>query len=193
MVGCLPGVTLKYSRLVRCTARLGDRSPRNGEVAIGSQRATTIRAPEVALMERNGIGSGIRIDHRRIVIGALSHFQVTEAHERWSSASSRQFVDDLLITAGAIADGLQRDLTPDQVVADPGVRSAIVRHAHLVRSEGLSMARLVDQYHLLRQDMLRSLEVQSKQVKITGTDAFTIAHRLCALFDRVISMAMDAY
>jgi hypothetical protein len=153
----------------------------------------TIIAPEVAFVERNGIGSGIRIDYRRIVIGALSHFQEPESHPRGSSASARRLVDDLLIIAGAIADGFQRDLTPDQVIADSGVRSAIVGHAHLVRSEGLSVARLVDQYQVLRQDMLRSLEAQSKQVKITGTDAFTIAYKLCALFDRVISMAMDAY
>ncbi len=139
-----------------------------------------------------GMGyTGIMIDHRRIVMMARPHLHLEGVPDRGSPAVFQQMTDDLTIVCGAIVDAIQRDLTPDKMITDQSVRSAVARHSNLVRRQGLSASILVDQYAVLRQAMLLSLEVQSRQVKISGDDAFLLAQRLCALFDRVVMLAIE--
>jgi hypothetical protein len=138
-------------------------------------------------------GTGIMIDHKRIVMMARPHLHREGALRRGSPRVLRQVTDDLMIVCGAIVDAIHRDLTPDRVIADQSVHGAIVRHSDLLRQQGLSASVLFDQYAVLRQAMLLSLEAQSRQVQITGSDAFFLARRLCALFDRVVTLAIDGY
>jgi len=136
---------------------------------------------------------GIRIDHRRVVGGAIPQLRRTEPFQSSSAESSRTLVDDLLVTIAAIADGVEHNLPPDQVVANQDVRRAIARYAGVYRKRGLPPTGVIHAYQILRQTALLSLESQSKQVKCSGTDAFALARQLSALFDRVTRAALEDY
>lgn len=144
-------------------------------------------------MGTSHVGTEVMIDHRRIVTIAGPHLHQEELASRGSSSVSRQVMEDLVVICGAIADAIHRDLSPDEVVEDQTVRGSIIRHAYLVRRNGLPTFLLIDQYAVLRQAMLLSLESQSKQVKVSGSEAFALARKLSALFDRVTRLAIETY
>jgi len=136
-------------------------------------------------VERTTFVADLLIAHRRQIVRAV--IDRTGDRVRLDAAATEslpELVADLSVIFIAIARGIGGDGV--KAIVSTEVRQAILRHAGIRRSQGLSPAALVDEYLDLGDSMVRFVEKQSRQVMLSGSDSVPITCILHELVNRVV-------
>jgi CheY-like chemotaxis protein len=138
-------------------------------------------------------GKLLNAHSREIVLRAISRLQQIEPFKSRFAELSPGLVDNLPVILGAIVVGLQRGLTPEQVVAPPAIHDAIREHVNLRVSQGLTPASVIQEYQVLDDHMLDFLRDHIGEAQFSAVDAFLIARVIHDFTAEILRVAVNDF
>ncbi|SRR5579883_2550564 len=130
---------------------------------------------------------------REVVLRAISRLQQIEPFTSHFAELSPGLVDNLPVIVGAIIVGLQRDLTPEQVVAPAAIREAIRKHENLRVSQGLTPTAVLQEYQVLNDQMLAFLREQIGEAHFNAVQAFDAARVIDGYIAEILRLAISDF
>src|SRR5579884_3294577 len=156
--------------------------------------AAVLPAPRTPPPESLAVAAKLLNAHsREVVLRVISRLQKIEPFKSHFAELSPALVDNLPVILGAIAVGLQRNLTPEDVVAPPAIHDAIREHVNLRVSQGLTPASVIQEYQILDDQMLAFLRDHIGQANFSAVQAFDVARVIDDFIARILRDAVNDF
>jgi len=106
------------------------------------------------------------------------------------AALTAGLIDNIPVMFGAIAEGMLRNLTPEEVFGAPGIKKAIRDHATLRQQQGLGPATVLLEYTALRNQTTDFLRSKVGSPDFSARDALDVFGLIDAYTDTLIRMVL---
>jgi len=130
---------------------------------------------------------------RSIVLRAIRRLQQIDPFKLHFAELTPGLLDDLPVIYGAIVIGLQRGLTPEQVMHEKAIRNTIREHANLRVSQGLDPGSVLLEYQVLNDQMLAFLEEHSAEIPLGAGEALEVARAIGDFIAEGLRIVIDDF
>ncbi len=130
---------------------------------------------------------------RIIVTRTLDQLRQVEPYKSRFDELTRGLVDALGTILGAIATGVQRGLTPEEVLANPAIAQCVREHVSLRRRQGLGLASTIAELHALARQADTLLRSLASPDSFDEADADAVSDRLRTYVDAVVREAVATF
>ncbi len=128
---------------------------------------------------------------REITLRAIRRLQQIEPFASHFAKLSAGLVNQLPVIVGAVVVGLQRNLTPEEVVSPSAIREMIRDHVKLRVDQGLSPASVIREYQVLNDQIQGFLRENIGSAPFGVLDVFDVARTVDSYFAEIIRVAVS--
>jgi CheY-like chemotaxis protein len=128
---------------------------------------------------------------RTIVLWTMRRLQQTGPYRGRFGELTPGLIDDVPEILGAIVTGLQRNLSPETLLATPEIRQTSHNHVALRLSQGLGLPAMSEEYLTMTAEMLRFLRDSPRETGFAVADAFDVAEKITGYVSAWLCLAIQ--